>query len=276
MLAALVIVFREVIEAGLIVGIVLAATGGIPGRGLWVGLGIGGGAAGACIVAAFAGAINGAFAGSGQELFNASVLLLAVLMLSWHNVWMARHGRAIAAEMKSVGEAVATGSRTLAALAIVVGLAVLREGSEVVLFLYGIAISGNDTAATMGLGSVLGLMLGGGISALMYFGLLRIPTRHLFSVTTWLITLLAAGMAAQAIAFLQMAGTVTVWAQTAWNTSRILADSSIIGKVLHTLIGYTDRPSFMQIAVYLATIATIFVLMRFFGSAPRRSAEAQA
>ena len=274
MIAALIIVFREIIEAGLVVGIVLAATRGVPSRGLWIGYGVGGGVAGACLVAAFAGAIANAFAGSGQELFNAVILLVAVVMLAWHNVWMARHGLEIAAAVKAVGKAVAAGSRTMAALAIVVGIAVLREGSEVVLFLYGIAMSSKETAIAMVTGGVTGVLLGAGVSAMMYYGLLRIPARHLFSVTSWLIALLAAGMAAQAVAFLQLAGIVTAFAQTLWDTSNFLADSSVLGKVLHTLIGYTDRPTTLQLLVYLATLTTIFVLMRLFGSAPRRPAVA--
>jgi high-affinity iron transporter len=274
MIAALIIVFREVIEAGLVVGIVLAATRGVPSRGLWVGYGVGGGVAGACLVAAFAGVIANVFAGSGQELFNAVILLAAVVMLAWHNVWMARHGREIAAAVKAVGKAVAAGSRTMAALAIVVGIAVLREGSEVVLFLYGIAMSSKETAIAMVTGGVAGVLLGAGVSAMMYYGLLRIPARYLFSVTSWLIALLAAGMAAQAVAFLQLAGVVTAFAQTLWDTSNFLADNSVLGKVLHTLIGYTDRPTALQLFVYLATLATIFVLMRLLGSAPRRTAVA--
>ena len=71
MLGALVIVFREVLEAGLIVGIVMAATRGVDGRGRWISIGIGTGVVGAAIVAAFAGVISQAFEGSGQELFNA-------------------------------------------------------------------------------------------------------------------------------------------------------------------------------------------------------------
>src|SRR3979411_2759422 len=109
MLGALIIVFREVIEAGLIVGIVMAATRGVPTRGRWISIGIGSGVLGASIVALFAGAISQAFQGSGQELFNAAVLGVAVLMLMWHNAWMARHGREIAAEMTAGGAAVPAG-----------------------------------------------------------------------------------------------------------------------------------------------------------------------
>ena len=263
MLATLVIVFREVIEAGLIVGIVLAATQGVARRGLWVGYGVIGGVAGACLVAAFAGQIASLFAGSGQELFNASILLLAVGMLTWHNVWMASHGRAIAQEMRQVGADVAAGKRPLPALSIVCGVAVLREGSEIVLFLYGIAASGGTSAAGMISGGALGVLAGAGLSALMYFGLLTIPARHLFSVTSGLITLLAAGLAAQAVAFLQQAGYFDVLTSTVWNTSWFLSDDSLIGRLVHTLIGYTARPSGAQLLIYLLTIAVIVGLMQF-------------
>jgi high-affinity iron transporter len=265
MLATLIIVFREVIEAGLVVGIVLAATRGVQRRALWVGYGIMGGIAGACLVAAFASAISSAMEGVGQELFDATILLTAVFMLTWHNVWMARHGREIATHMKNIGEAVTTGKRSLLALSIVVGIAALREGSEIVLFLYGIAVSGNDMAATMVIGGMLGLVLGITLGAVTYFGLVRIPNRYLFTFTGWLITLLAAGMAAQAVAFLQQAQIITEFSQVIWNTSNYLSESSLGGKVLHTLVGYTDRPTEMQLIAYSITLAAIFTLMRLFG-----------
>lgn len=263
MLATLLIVFREVIEAGLIVGIVLAATKGVPRRGLFVGYGIAAGLLGACLVAAFAGEIASLFAGSGQEFFDASILLLAVGMLTWHNVWMAGHGRAMAQEMKSVGSAVSKGERPLAALAIVVGVAVLREGSEVVLFLYGIASQGGTSSAAMLGGGVLGLLAGAAVTALMYYGLLAIPAGRLFSVTAWLITLLAAGMAAQAVLFIQQGGYLEYLTGTVWDTSWLLSQDSIPGRLLHTLIGYNDAPNGLQIVVYLSTVAAVMWLMRW-------------
>src|SRR6201999_281071 len=84
------------------------------------------------------GALSNLFAGMGQELFNAAILGIAVVMLTWHNVWMARHGREMAGEVRAIGQAVAEGSKSLFALAVVVGVAVLREGSEVALFFYWI------------------------------------------------------------------------------------------------------------------------------------------
>jgi high-affinity iron transporter len=261
MLATLLIVFREVLEAGLIVGIVLAATKGVPGRGVWIAFGVVAGVAGACMVAAFAGEIGALFQGSGQELFNAGVLIVAVGMLAWHNVWMASHGREIAQEMKKVGSEVASGERPLLALAIVCGLAVLREGSEVVLFLYGVFAAGGTSMAGMILGGALGVLAGAAVSALLYLGLLAIPTRLLFSVTSGLITLLAAGLAAQAVAFLQQAGYFESLTSTVWDTSWLLPEDSLVGRLLHTLIGYSDRPSAAQLVVYVLTVAVILSLM---------------
>jgi high-affinity iron transporter len=263
MLASLLIVFREVIEAGLIVGIVLAASQGVPRRSLWVAYGAGGGVLGACLVAAFAGELESLFQGSGQELFNTSVLLLAVVMLTWHNVWMAGHGREMAREMRAVGAEVVAGERTLAALAIVVGVAVLREGSEVVLFLYGIASQPGTTTASLLTGGALGLAAGAAMSALMYYGLLAIPAHKLFRVTSGLITLLAAGMAAQAVLFLQQAGYLQVLMSTVWDTSWLLPQDTIVGRLLHTLIGYSDTPNGAQLVAYGATILIITGLMRW-------------
>ena len=262
MLGALIIVFREMLEAGLIVGIVLAATQGVAGRGRWIAIGIGGGLAGAAIVAAFAGAISAAFQGSGQALFNACVLAIAVVMLQWHHAWMARHGREIAAEMRSIGVAVSEGARPLTALAVVVGLAVLREGSEVVLFLYGIVASGTSMGSVF-LGGVLGIACGAAFSALTYYGLLAIPQRYIFAVTSWLIALLAAGMAAQAVQFLNNGGLLTAFDNTMWDTSSVLSEGSIFGRLLHTLIGYSDAPNGAQLIAYAAAIAIIMGLTRW-------------
>jgi high-affinity iron transporter len=277
MLATLVIVFREVIEAGLIVGIVLAATQGVPRRSLWVSYGVAAGVFGACLVAGFAGEIASLFEGSGQEVFNATILMLAVCMLTWHNVWMAGHGRAMAQEMKAVGAEVAAGQRSLAALAIVVGVAVLREGSEVVLFLYGIASAGGTSHGAMLAGGALGVLAGAGVTALMFFGLLQIPAGKLFSVTAWLITLLAAGMAAQAVQFLQQAGYLQFLQTTVWDSSWLLAQDSIAGRLLHTLVGYNDAPNGAQLIVYIGTIAIIMGLTRWeHARHPRRRAVAHA
>jgi high-affinity iron transporter len=266
MLAALIIVFREVFEAGLIVGIVLAVTGGVAHRNRWIGGGVLAGALAACMVAAFAGALSELFEGMGQELFNAAILGVAVAMLTWHNVWMAHHGREIAGEMRAVGQAVAEGSKSLLALAVVVGVAVLREGSEVALFLYGVAASDGGSAVSLAIGGLIGLALGVAVCLLTYFGLMRIPPRALFATTTALITLLAAGMATQAVTFLERAGWLNSLDTVVWDSGWLLSEKSIAGRAMHTLVGYTDQPTEMQLAVYVAVLLATFLLMRLSGA----------
>lgn len=275
MLGALIIVFREVLEAGLIIGIVMAAARGVIGRGRWVSIGVLSGVVGAAVVAFFAGAISQAFEGAGQELFNASVLAIAVVMLMWHNAWMARHGHEIAVEMRQIGTAVSEGAKPLTALAIVVGLAVLREGAEVVLFLYGIMASGTSAMGLL-VGGLLGIAAGAAFSAITYYGLLAVPTRHIFSVTSWLIALLAAGMAAQAVQFLNNGGLFLVLGRTVWDTSWLLSEGSIIGRMLHTLIGYTEQPTELQLIVYVGTLLLMYVLMRIARHPPREQVPAAA
>jgi high-affinity iron transporter len=259
MLASLIIVFREVFEAGLIVGIVLAATRGVPRRGVFIAGGVGAGVIGAALLAGFAGVLSDSLAGRGQEVFNATVLAVAVVMLGWHNLWMASHGRELAGEMKAMGQAVAGGDKSLVAMAIVVAIAVLREGAEVVLFLYGIAAASTEGWVALLLGGVLGVALGAAVSFLLYLGLLAIPLHRLFSVTTWLIALVAAGMAGQAAAILADIDFIPSWGFELWDTSWLLPQDSILGRALHALVGYSDRPMGVQLAAYLVVLAVLAI-----------------
>jgi high-affinity iron transporter len=264
MLGTGLLVFREVLEAALIVSIVCAATRGVHARGRWVTAGIGAGIVGALLVAFFADTLASAISGIGQELFNASVLLAAVVMIAWHAIWMASHGRELATQMKAVGGAVQSGSRPLSALLIVVAIAVLREGSEVVLFLYGQAASGASTFEIAG-GIALGVLGGTAVGFLLYFGLLGIPMRYFFSATNWLMLLLAAGLASQAAGFLIQADVLPALGNKVWDTSALLSDASLLGKTLHTLIGYDARPAGMQLLFYAVTATVIAVGMRVWG-----------
>jgi high-affinity iron transporter len=275
MLATAIIVFREVLEAALIIGIVMAASRGAPGRERWVAGGIAAGILGALGVAAAAGAISAAAEGIGQELFDATILFAAVGMLGWHNIWMSGHGRDLAAHAVKLGGAVRSGAQPLWALAFAVALAVLREGSETVLFLYGIALSNQGGAVAMALGGAVGLALGVAAGTAIYWGLVSIPMRLLFTVTSWLVLLLAAGLASQGAAFLMQADLLPPLGANLWDTSFLLSDQSIPGRILHTLIGYTAQPAGIQLVFYLATLLIIGGLMRLTAAerspAPRSS-----
>jgi high-affinity iron transporter len=261
MWGAAIIVLRETIEAALLVGIVAAATAAIPGRSRWIAGGIAAGAAGAMLVAALAQHIGNLFHGMGQELFNATVCAVAVVMLGWHNVWMSAHGAELAAGARRVGREVAEGRQELTAVFIVIALAVLREGSEAVLFIYGLTSGEAGSAWSTTAGAAVGLGGGALLGFLLYKGMLRIPMKHFFSVTSALILLLAAGMAARTAAFLVQADILPSLKDPVWDTSSLLREDSPLGVFLHALIGYDVRPSAMQLVFYVAAFAVILAGM---------------
>jgi high-affinity iron transporter len=255
------LVFREVLEAALIVSIVCAATRGVPRRGLFVTIGIALGIAGALLVAVGAGMIARLANGSGQEIFNACVLLCAVVMIGWHVVWMSKHGRELAQQMGAIGSAVSAGSSSLTLLLAVVALAVLREGSEIVLFLYGMGISGIGAMGLIG-GVAIGVSGGALLGFALYFGLLRIPMKHFFNVTNWMLVLLAAGLASTAARFLVQANLLPVWGAQLWDTSSLLSNGSLAGKTLGILIGYDASPAGIQVVFYATTLLLLVAGMQ--------------
>ncbi len=267
MIAALVIVFRESLEAALIVSILMAASRGIAGRGRAIGGGMLAGLAGAVALAAFAGEVAGLFGGMGNEFLKAGAILLAVAMLGWHHAWMGTHGAELAGQTRSVGKAVREGVRPLSALAVITAVAVLREGSETVLFLYGISADGSSGAAGMIEGGVLGMAGAAALGLLIYFGLLRIPLRHVFRVTGVLLLLIAAGLAAQAASLLVQTGVLPPFGYDVWDTSGILSQNSAPGLLLHVLVGYMDRPMGIQVAAYVLTLAAILGASAFVAAA---------
>ena len=270
------LVFREVLEAALIVTVVAAATRGVARRGVFIGGGITLGVVGALVVAAFAGAISQALSGVGQELFNATVLLAAVVMIGWHVIWMSSHGREMARQMKTLGGAVQTGSSSLALLLAVVALAVLREGSEVVLFLTGMLAGG---AGGLIPGLAIGILAGTALGFALYFGLLRIPVRYFFTATNWMLVLLAAGLASTASRFLIQANLLPAWGNQLWDTSWLLGNNSLVGQTAHILVGYDARPAGMQMVFYVITLALLWMGTRWLGHGtgqPRAATSATA
>ena len=270
MWAVALLVFREVLEAALIVGVVAAATRGVRRRGWFVSGGIALGVLGAVLVALSAGLLAAAVSGAGQELFNASVLLAAVLMIGWHVLWMSQHGRELGRQMQQLGAAVRGGNTTLGMLLAVVAIAVLREGSEVVLFLYGMQAGG---AGHLWAGLAIGVLAGATVGFALYAGLLRIPLRHFFGVTNGLLCLLAAGLAASAARYLIQADLLPAWGPQLWDSSWLLDNGSLAGQTVHILVGYDARPAGMQLAFYAFTLLLLWLGARISRRSERRASQ---
>lgn len=263
MFGAAIIVLRESLEAALIIGIVAAATRGIPNRNRWLLAGAAAGLSGSILVALLTQQIAAWADGLGQELFNAAVLAVAVAMLAWHNIWMASHATEMVRNATGVANAVKDGLRNLSAVALVIALAVLREGSETVLFLYGMLSTG-EAAASITTGALVGLAGGVAAGTAMYAGLVRIPLRWFFSVTALLILLVAAGMAGQMARFLIQADLLPPLVSPLWDASPLLPNDSALGTLLHALVGYEAQPAGMQVLFYAATLSLILAGMRIF------------
>lgn len=252
-----IIIFRETLEAALVLGIIGAATRGVDRRGLWLCIGVLAGLIGSGVIAALTETIAQLADGSGQELFNAGVLGVAVLMLAWHHIWMSSHGAELARDARQLGTAVKDGQRELSAIAILVAITVLREGAESVLFLHGMATGGNSSLTDIVAGGALGLAGGAVVGMIMYLGLMRIPLRWFFSVTGAMLVLLAAGLAGQMAKFLIQADVLPALATPLWDTTSLLSSKSLLGSILHVLVGYESAPSGMQILFYAGTLAAI-------------------
>ncbi|MFQ5582262.1 MAG: FTR1 family protein [Mariprofundaceae bacterium] len=262
MVSSLIIVFREMLEMALVLGILLAATKGMPGTRRWIGGGTIAGLAGAVMVALMADVIEQAAAGIGERIFNAAVLAVAATLIAWTVIWMTQHGREMAARMQYIGRSVSEGELPHTALAVVASAAVMREGSEAVLFLFGAAKAGHGDAISMLIGGSMGVVLGAAIGYAIYRGLLRIPTRYLFQVIGWLLILLAAGMASQAAGHLVKGGVLPALVQPLWDSSAWLPRSEILGQLLHVLVGYDDKPSGMQFLIFIAAFVVIVIWQR--------------
>jgi len=260
MMSAMVIVFREVLEMSIVLGVLMAATTGSLESRRWIGFGTLLGLLGAVVIALFMAELESSMDGGGEFIFNAVVLSLAAILIAWTVIWMAKHGREMSLRMRQVGQSVSQGDLPVTALFFVTLAAVMREGSEAVFFLFGAAQSAQQDGWDIVYGGAVGLLLGAMVGFILYRGLVRIPIKHMFLVVGWLLMLLAAGMASQAAANLVMVDMLPPLVDTLWDTSKLLSMESIPGELLHVLMGYDERPSGVQVLVFAVFLSLVLML----------------
>jgi high-affinity iron transporter len=178
---------------------------------------------------------------------------------------MRAHARQMTAHIKQVGAKVAEGSLPAYTITMIIGLAVLREGSEIVLFTYGMLASGQALLNIVA-GGLLGALAGSAFGLALYLGIVTIPVRHVFQVTSWLLILLSAGMASLAAKYLVAGGVIDWFTDKLWDSSWILSESSILGQILHALVGYSDQPMAIQIVFFALTLGILTATMRLMDS----------
>lgn len=255
-----IIIFREILEVSIILGIISAATKNIPGRTKYILSGIAVGVFGALIIAFFTSAISDLFDGYGQELLNALILLVTASMIIWTVVWMKQHSCNFVSKMKDYKQQLSSQSAPLFSIAIITATSVFREGSEIVLFTYGIAISSNYPIYKLFFGGIMGFTAAFILGLAIYKGMIKISPKYLFKTTSIILGLIAAGLSAQAANFLSAGEIITVMQQQVWSTSQILPQESDLGKLLNVLIGYSENPTMIELVFYLSTLGIIFLL----------------
>lgn len=262
MLQIIIVVFREILEISLIVGILTAVTKNIPGRTKWIASGLLIGLTGSAALAFFTDKISETFDGLGQEIFNGIILATAAIMISWTVIWMQKHAKSISGELKHLSKSIKDGKAPLYSLLFVVLFSTLREGAEVVLFAYSSYISGVAIDQIF-LGLFIGLSLGISFGFALYFGMLKIFGKYFFMVTTWILIFLASGIMAQAFGFWINADLLPALGNPLWDTSEILSQTSIFGKFLHIFLGYIDRPAGLQLIAYLVNLSVLATALKF-------------
>ena len=262
MLSALIIVFREILEMSLVISVLFAATNGVARRNQWIMLGILIGALGAITLAGATGILAYYLTDDAMKIFKIAILLIASCLIAYTVVWMQTQGKKINSELKQLGLDLQQGNKSMLALMTIVAIVVMREGSEIALFLYGIIASDGTTITSIIIGSLLGMIIGLTVGLCIYFGLLRMQIKNMFNYSSTLLTLIAAGMVAKAISKLISMQVFSGIIPHLWNTSWLIADKSVLGKLLSVLIGYQSAPSLLALLGYIFTLMAIYFSFR--------------
>lgn len=254
MLQISIVVFREILEISLILGILTAATKEIPGRSKWILSGLALGVAASLLLAFFTDKISESLDGMGQEFFSGLILISAAAMIGWTVLWMQKHAKSISGELKRLGNSVREGKKPLYILLVVVFLSVLRESAEVVLFTYSYYLSETAISEIIA-GLIIGIVSGSMVGLALYLGILKAFGKYFFMVTTWLLIFLSAGIFAQGIGFWINAQITPALGE--FDFSMILSEENFFGKILHIFFGYIDKPAGAQLIAYFSTLALL-------------------
>ena len=265
------IVWRESVEALLIVGILYSWLRASPSgrRGLpylW-----GGVACGVALAVALAMVLLGVSAwlsDEQQEWFQAGMSLAACGLVLQMVVWMRTHGRTLKGELQA-GASASVEQGNWWGLLVLVMIAVAREGSETVVFLYGSVAAGQG--ADMALLALAGLA--GFVVALFTFWVLQlggrlVSWRAFFRVTEILLLLLAGALLMGGVDRLISLGVLPALVDPVWDSSGLLDDSSGIGKVLAVFAGYRAYPALISVLLWAAYWALAWILLRRAGHTP--------
>jgi high-affinity iron transporter len=262
MLKIAIVVFRECVEIALLLGIIMALTKKISNSRIYITAGVMVGVIGASIFAFFTKYISDSFAGMGDEIFDSIVILITVLLIIWTIVWMKGYNFELKRKLSDLSDNQNNGYKHNLLLVLVVASTILREGSEIILMVYGISsaekIDIDYYLIGLGIGALSGLIFG----SIIYIGLIKFAGKYIFKISSFLLMLIAAGLSCQAAAKLTSTGIISQLSYQLWDSSWLISDASSGGKLLNAVTGYTARPNGMQLVFYISTICIILILTK--------------
>lgn len=262
MIAALLIAFREGLEAALIVGIVLSFLNkiGQSAYRLYVWIGVGAAVLASIVLAVAIQIVGAELEGAAEQIFEGTAMLLAVAVLTWMIFWMRYQSRTIKSSLEQEVQDVVRQERKWGLVAVTF-LAVFREGVETALFLSAAAFA-TDALSTL-FGTAIGLGLAVGVGYLIYASTVRLNMQRFFQVTSLLLLVFAAGLFAHGVHELQEAGIIPVIIEHVWNINPVLDENSTVGQILKTLVGYNGNPSLLEVVAYLGYWVFVFFGVRW-------------
>lgn len=260
------IVWRESVEALLVIGILFTWLRASPeGRkGLpWLWAGVTAGLGLAVLLALVLLGISSWLSSEGQEWFQAIMALVACCLVVQMVVWMRRHGRTLKRELEG-GMQTQLGRANWWGLLVLAMIAVAREGSETVVFLYGTISAGDASGAAWRL-ALAGV--GGFAGALFTFWVLQlggrlITWRRFFKLTEILLLLLASALLVGGLDHLISLGVLPTLMDPVWDSSWLLSTSGGLGKILADFAGYRAYPALSELLIWLGYWACVFYLLR--------------
>ena len=249
MIAGTLITIREGLEAFLIVGILLGYLTKVKRPQFKIHIWIG--TAAALIVSVLLAILFQfmalQFEGTAAELFEATVALLAVGVLTWMVLWMQRQSRGIKGELEQkADEAISSGQAF--ALGSLAFISVLREGVETALFLSALLVTSRDMQLFPG--AVLGLVIAASITYLLFHSAIRLNLRNFFFVTGIFLILIAAGLIGHSVMALQDIGWLPIGTTIAWNLQGFISNEGLAGRLLHAFFGYEAVPTVLMVFAY--------------------------
>ena len=278
MIPTFVIFLREGIEASMIVAILMSYLAQIGKREHFRDVYWGVGAAFVLILAGGVAAyvLIRQYNGSNvQAYFETATYVIAAAFLTVMTFWMHKHARTMSKELQ-VRSDLALSKGTRWGLGVLSFQAVGREGLETMVFTLAIVFASSRQAATpvhgnlLLIGAALGLAVALALAFAMYRLGAKLNLRKFFRILGILLMVFAAGLLSDAVQNLQELGSLPFGRHVLWDTSGALSEGSNFGDVLHSLVGYAERPTVLQGIVWFLYVVGSIAIFVVLSRAPRQ------